>query len=62
MKRDEALTIEWEDGSTSIYKIDFLRKMSPSAEEKKLREEMRQGLIRLPVLSNTIETSDWYPG
>ena len=41
LKRDETLTIEWEDGSTSIYKIDYLRKMSPSAEEKKLREEMQ---------------------
>ncbi|QQE10443.1 DUF971 domain-containing protein [Planctomycetota bacterium] len=41
LKRDKALTIEWEDGHTSVYEISFLRKSSPSAEEKKLREEMK---------------------
>lgn len=29
---------------------------------EKLREEMRQGLIRLPALTNAVETSGWYPG
>ena len=31
LKRDEALTVTWSDGSVSVYPIAYLRKMSPSA-------------------------------
>ena len=27
-----------------------------------LREEMRQGLVRFPILQSRVEKSDWYPG
>jgi len=40
LKKDRGLTIEWSDGSTSYYSIAYLRKMSPSAEARQLREEM----------------------
>jgi len=40
LKRDRGLTIQWADGSTSYYSIAFLRRMSPSAEARVLREEL----------------------
>ncbi len=40
--KDQGLTIEWADGSRSYYPIAYLRKMSPSAEARKLREELAQ--------------------
>jgi DUF971 family protein len=50
LKKDRGLTIEWADGSTSYYSIVFLRKMSPSADMKLLREEMAKNpLTVLPA-------------
>lgn len=40
LKKDTALTVRWSDGRVSVYPIAYLRKMSPSAEAKQLREEM----------------------
>ncbi len=40
LKKDRGLTIEWPDGRTSYYSIAYLRKMSPSADMKNLRDEM----------------------
>ena len=40
LKKDRGLTVEWADGATSYYTIAYLRKMSPSAEQRQLREEM----------------------
>lgn len=49
LKKDRGLTIEWADGTTSYYSIAYLRRMSPSAEAKALREEMeRNPLTVLP--------------
>lgn len=49
LKRDRGLTVEWADGATSYYSIAYLRKMSPSAEMRGLREEMeRNPLTILP--------------
>jgi DUF971 family protein len=42
LKKDRGLTIEWGDGSTSYYSIAYLRRMSPSADMRQLREEMEQ--------------------
>lgn len=50
LKKDRGLSIEWADGSTSYFSIAYLRKMSPSAEMKQLREEMaRNPLTVLPA-------------
>ena len=50
LKKDRGLTIEWSDGSTSYYSIAYLRKMSPSAEARQLREEIaRNPLAILPA-------------
>jgi len=40
LKRDRGLTIEWGDGTSSYYSIAYLRRMSPSADMRQLREEM----------------------
>jgi len=40
IKRDRGLTVEWEDGSTSFYSVAYLRKWSPSAEARTLREQL----------------------
>lgn len=50
LKKDRGLTIQWADGSTSYYSIAYLRKMSPSAEARQLREEQaRNPLTVLPA-------------
>ncbi|MEX2219465.1 MAG: DUF971 domain-containing protein [Phycisphaerales bacterium] len=52
LKKDRGLTVEWADGATSYYSIPYLRKMSPSAEARELREEMaRNPLTVLPASS-----------
>ncbi len=40
LKKAESLSVEWDDGTTSVFPIVYLRKMSPSAEARKLREDM----------------------
>ncbi|MCW5754744.1 MAG: DUF971 domain-containing protein [Phycisphaeraceae bacterium] len=40
LKRDRGLTIEWADGTTSYYSVAYLRRMSPSADMRALRDEM----------------------
>lgn len=50
MKKDKGLTVEWSDGSTSYYSVAYLRKMSPSADARQLREEMAKNpLAVLPA-------------
>lgn len=49
LKKDKGLTVEWADGATSYYSIAYLRRMSPSAEARALRDEMeRNPLTVLP--------------
>jgi DUF971 family protein len=49
LKKDRGLTIQWADGSTSYYSIAYLRRMSPSADMRDLREKMeRNPLTVLP--------------
>ncbi|QOI99090.1 MAG: DUF971 domain-containing protein [Phycisphaeraceae bacterium] len=40
LKKDRGLTVEWADGTTSYYSVAYLRRMSPSADMRRLREEM----------------------
>jgi DUF971 family protein len=50
LKKDRGLTVQWADGATSYYSIAYLRKMSPSAEMRELRQEMaRNPLTVLPA-------------
>ncbi len=49
LKKDAALTITWEDGRVSVYPIGYLRKLSPSADMRELRElQQRNPLTVLP--------------
>ncbi len=49
LKKDKGLSVQWQDGTTSYYSIALLRRMSPSADMKQLREEMsRNPLTVLP--------------
>ncbi len=41
LKKDRGLTIEWDDGATSYYSIVYLRRMSPSADAREQRKQMR---------------------
>lgn len=47
VKRDRGITIDWPDGKKSFYTVKYLRKMSPSAEQKQLREEMAKNPLTI---------------
>jgi len=49
LKKDRGLTVQWSDGTTSYYSIAYLRRMSPSADMRELREQLeRNPLTVLP--------------
>lgn len=47
LKKDRGLTIEWADGSSSYFTIPYLRKMSPSADARELRDEQRKNPLAI---------------
>lgn len=48
--KDKGLTVRWGDGTTSFYPIAYLRRMSPSADMRQLREQMlKNPLTVLPA-------------
>ncbi len=50
LQRDRGLTIRWADGAESFFPVAYLRRMSPSAEARQLREEMAKNpLTVLPA-------------
>jgi DUF971 family protein len=50
LDRDRGLEIEWDDGRTSFYPVAHLRRASPSADARALRDEMaRNPLTVLPA-------------
>lgn len=54
LKKDRGLTVEWADGTTSYYSVAYLRKMSPSAEMRQLREQIAANpLTVLPSSSHS---------
>ena len=40
--RERGLTITWQDETVSFYPVDYLRRMSPSADQRALRDEMEK--------------------
>lgn len=40
LEKELGLTVEWADGSSSFFPVAYLRKMSPSAEQRELRKEI----------------------
>lgn len=57
LKKDRGLTVEWSDGTTSYYSIAYLRKMSPSAEARQLREEQKRNPLTVLPASAARATS-----
>ncbi len=54
IRKSEGLHVEWSDGTTSFYPCDLLRRMSPSADSKAIREDLEQNpLAILPSSSNS---------
>ena len=50
LKKDRGLTILWGDGVSSYYSIRYLRRHSPSAEMRQIRDEMgKNPLTVLPA-------------
>jgi DUF971 family protein len=47
LKKDRGLTIEWDDGTSSYFSIAYLRKMSPSAEARELREQIAKNPLAI---------------
>lgn len=40
LDRERGLTVEWEDGTRSFFPLDHLRRLSPSAEARHLRDQL----------------------
>jgi DUF971 family protein len=50
IEKERGLTVEWADGCRSFYSVAHLRRMSPSAEAKQLREQLQKNpLTVLPA-------------
>jgi DUF971 family protein len=50
LDRARGLTVRWADRTESFYPVEYLRRMSPSAEARSLRQEMdRNPLTVLPA-------------
>ena len=50
LERARGLTVKWADGRTVFYPVPWLRRMSPSAEQRELRAEMEKNpLTVLPT-------------
>jgi len=47
LKKEVALTIDWSDGTRSVYPIAYLRKMSPSADMRELRKSMAKNPLTI---------------
>ncbi len=54
LDRQRGLTISWSDGTESFYPVAYLRRMSPSADAKQIREELKQNpLTVLPASTSS---------
>ena len=51
VRKTEGLHVEWSDGSTSFYPCELLRRMSPSADSKAMRDEIENN--PLAILPNS---------
>ncbi|MEM1109780.1 MAG: DUF971 domain-containing protein [Planctomycetota bacterium] len=56
LKKEEALTVTWSDGRLSVYPVGYLRRHSPSAEAKALREaQAKNPLTVLPASAAKVD-------
>ena len=56
LKRDSGLHVKWSDGRESFYPTALLRRLSPSAEQRNLVEEMEEN--PLAILPSSMAGSD----
>jgi len=58
VNKDRGLTVTWADGSTTFYPVKHLRRMSPSAEMRELRDEQRRNPLTVLPSSMAEATSE----
>lgn len=47
LKKDRGLTVRWADGASSYYSIAYLRRFSPSADARQLREDLAKNPLTI---------------
>ncbi len=59
IRKSEGVHVEWSDGESAFYPCALLRKMSPSADSKEIREQIANNpLAILPNTGNDITIED----
>jgi len=58
VKKTEGLTVTWPDGTTTFYSVAHLRKFSPSAEMREMREEQQRNPLNVLPSSMADATSE----
>ena len=57
LNKEKGLTVHWLDGRVSFYPIAHLRKLSPSADARQLREEMAKNPLTVLPASSVSDSS-----
>jgi DUF971 family protein len=52
LQRESGLRIDWNDDFSVFYPVEFLRRMSPSADSKATRDELEQNPLAILPSSN----------
>lgn len=47
LDKQRGLSVRWPDGTRSFYPIAYLRRMSPSADQRELREQMKSNPLTI---------------
>lgn len=56
LDRERGLLVRWQDGAESFYPLAYLRRMSPSADMRQLRDEMQSNpLVVVPDSGSSSE-------
>ncbi|MBC8203847.1 MAG: DUF971 domain-containing protein [Planctomycetes bacterium] len=53
LQKEKGLRLDWADGESVFFPIDYLRKMSPSADSKALRDELENNPLAILQGSNS---------
>jgi DUF971 family protein len=59
LKKDRGLTVEWPDGTSDYFSIAYLRRMSPSADARALRDQLASN--PLTVLPSSAASASGQP-
>jgi len=58
LNKEQGLSVLWEDGRKSFYPIPYLRKLSPSADMKALREQIAKNPLTVLPASAVSKSSE----